>query len=222
MNQRWKVELHSHTRYSRDSLVRPETFIDACSHRGIDRVVVTDHNTAQAGLHMARLAPDLVIPGEEIMTPQGEILAYFVRETIPPMLSPAETIRRLRDQGAFISVSHPFDRLRKGAWQIDDLLHIIDQVDAIEVFNARCLFPDDNVKAQEFARAQSFRGCREFHRCATRRGLRDAPQPVLGARHEHVRQTIAEDGLVENAGGLKGRPTRRRRRRSGARNPGGQ
>lgn len=153
MNQRWKVELHSHTHYSKDSLVRPETFIDACRHRGINRVVVTDHNTAQAGLHMARLAPDLVIPGEEIMTSQGEILAFFVRETIPPTLSPAETIRRLRDQGAFISVSHPFDRLRKGAWRLDDLLHIIDQVDAIEVFNARCLFPEDNVKAQEFARA---------------------------------------------------------------------
>lgn len=153
MNQRWKVELHSHTHYSKDSLVRPETFIDACRRRGIDRAVVTDHNTAQSGLHMARLAPDLIIPGEEIMTPQGEILAFFVKETIPPLLSPAETIRRLRDQGAFISVSHPFDRLRKGAWQLDDLMQIVDQVDAIEVFNARCLFPQDNRKAHDFARA---------------------------------------------------------------------
>jgi predicted metal-dependent phosphoesterase TrpH len=69
------------------------------------------------------------------------------------MLSPAETIRRLRDHGAFISVSHPFDRLRKGAWQLGDLLEIVDQVDALEVFNARCLFPKDNRKARDFAQA---------------------------------------------------------------------
>ncbi|MCC7206338.1 MAG: PHP domain-containing protein [Anaerolineae bacterium] len=151
MSQRWKVELHSHTQYSKDSLVRPETFIAACRRRGLDRVVVTDHNTAQAGLRMAHLAPDLIIPGEEIMTPQGEILAFFVKATIPPMLSPAETIRRLRDQGAFISVSHPFDRLRKGAWRLEDLLQIVDLVDAVEVFNARCLFPQDNARALDFA-----------------------------------------------------------------------
>lgn len=153
MTKHWRVELHTHTYYSRDSLTRPEPFIGACRRRGLDRVVVTDHNTAAGALHMARLAPDLIIPGEEIMTPQGELLAFFVRETVPPMLTPAETIRRLRDQGAFISVSHPFDRLRKGAWKADDLLQIVHLVDAIEVFNARCLFPRDNARALDFARA---------------------------------------------------------------------
>ena len=81
----------------------------------------------------------------------GELLGYFMQETIPPDLTPEETIRRLRDQGAAISVSHPFDRLRKGAWREEDLLQIIDKVDAIEVFNARCMFPQDNEKAQAFA-----------------------------------------------------------------------
>jgi predicted metal-dependent phosphoesterase TrpH len=100
---------------------------------------------------MQKDAPDLVIVGEEIMTTQGELLGYFMHESIPSDLTPEETIRRLRDQGAVISVSHPFDRLRKGAWQEDDLLRIIDKVDAIEVFNARCIFPQDNEKALAFA-----------------------------------------------------------------------
>ncbi len=43
------------------------------------------------------------------MTTKGEILAAFVTEEIPRGLSPQETIQRLRDQGAFISVSHPFE-----------------------------------------------------------------------------------------------------------------
>jgi len=97
------------------------------------------------------LAPELVIVGEEIMTPQGELLAYYLHESVPAGLSPEETIRRLRDQGAIISVSHPFDRLRGGAWKEENLLRIIDKIDAIEIFNARCFFMEDNQKAIQFA-----------------------------------------------------------------------
>jgi predicted metal-dependent phosphoesterase TrpH len=155
MSELWNVDLHSHTLWSKDCLTSFETIIQLCERRGIHRIAITDHNTADSALKMYALAPELVIPGEEIMTPQGEILAYFVQESIPAGLSPEETIRRLRDQGAVISVSHPFDRLRKGAWQEADLLRIVDKVDAIEVFNARCMFPYDNVRAIEFARQHS-------------------------------------------------------------------
>lgn len=147
----WKVEFHAHTHYSKDSLTGLEAFLKRCQMRGIDRVAVTDHNTINGALAMAKLDPERVIVGEEIMTSQGELLAFFVKENVPPLLSPQETIRRLRDQGAFISVSHPFDRLRKGAWELPDLEAIVAEVDAIEVFNARCLFPQDNAKAVEFA-----------------------------------------------------------------------
>jgi predicted metal-dependent phosphoesterase TrpH len=74
-----------------------------------------------------------------------------VKETIPPFLSPQETITRLRDQGAFISVSHPFDRMRKGAWKRSDLDQIIGLVDAIEVFNARCFSQQENDEAAQYA-----------------------------------------------------------------------
>jgi predicted metal-dependent phosphoesterase TrpH len=148
----WNCDLHSHTLWSKDCLSDFERIIEICQRRGIDRLAITDHNTADGALKMQQLAPDLIIVGEEIMTTQGEILAYFVKETVPAKLTPEETIRRLRDQGAVISVSHPYDRLRKGAWEEADLLRIIDQVDAIEIYNARCTFPDDNRKAQATAR----------------------------------------------------------------------
>ena len=151
MSETWTVELHSHTIYSRDCLTTLETVIAACRRKGIDRLAVTDHNTAEGALALAKLAPDLIIVGEEIMTTRGEILGYFMRESIPAGLTPEEAIRRLRDQGAVISVSHPYDRLRKGAWIESDLLAIFDQVDAIEVFNSRCLYAEDNVKAQTLA-----------------------------------------------------------------------
>ena len=149
--ERWRVELHSHTHYSRDCLTTFKQVIARCRQLGIDKIAITDHNTAEGGLAFARLEPDLIIPGEEIMTTEGEILAFFVQETIPRGLSPDETIRRLRDQGAFISVSHPFDRLRRGAWTREQMDLIIGKVDAIEVFNARCMWNEDNDKASAYA-----------------------------------------------------------------------
>src|SRR5262249_47801151 len=151
MTESWKVELHSHTFYSKDSLTRFDQVIETCKRKGIDRIFITDHNTADGALALAKLAPDLVIPGEEIMTTDGELLAYFVKETVPAKLSPAETIKRLRDQGAVISVAHPYDRVRKGAWTESVLLSIIDQVDALEIFNSRCLHAEDNAKALALA-----------------------------------------------------------------------
>jgi predicted metal-dependent phosphoesterase TrpH len=146
------IELHSHTEYSDDCLMRPAGIVQTCARVGIDRLAVTDHNSLAGAQAVQALAPELVIVGEEIMTTQGELLAYFVREEVPPGLSPAETIARLRAQGCAISVSHPFDRLRQGAWQAADLAAIAPLVDAIEVFNARCIYPEDNARALAFAR----------------------------------------------------------------------
>jgi hypothetical protein len=125
--------------------------VDTCRRKGLSRVVVTDHNSIAGARQAQAYAPDLVIVGEEIMTTQGELLAAFVREEIPRGLPPQEAIARLREQGAFISVSHPFDQLRNGHWQPEHLTAILPLVDAIETFNARCMSADFNRRAQEFA-----------------------------------------------------------------------
>lgn len=85
------------------------------------------------------------------MTARGEILASYVTSEIPFGLSPQETIKRLRDQEAFISISHPFDSWRNGAWRLDYLIEIASLVDADEIFNARCMNPNGNQLASEFA-----------------------------------------------------------------------
>jgi len=153
-----RVEFHCHTIASKDSLTRPHDLADACRLKGIDRVVITDHNTIAGARAAQALDPELVIVGEEILTTRGEILAAFVREEIPAGLSPQETIQRLKDQGAFISVSHPFDRFRSGAWLEADLLEILPLVDAIEVYNSRCMFPWFNDEARQFAERHDVAG----------------------------------------------------------------
>ncbi len=153
-----RVEFHCHTEYSPDSLTRPADLLAACRRKGIDRVVITDHNTI-AGAQRARdLDPQRVIVGEEIMTQRGELLAAYVAEEIPAGLPPLEAIERLHAQGAFISVSHPFDKLRSGHWELPDLLEITPLVDAVEVFNARCFPPWFNARAQKYAQVHSLLG----------------------------------------------------------------
>lgn len=152
------VEFHCHTNASKDSLTPPLELVEACRRKGIDRVVVTDHNTIAGARAAQVLDPELVIVGEEIMTTRGEILAAFVGEEIPRGLTPRETIRRLRDQGAFISVSHPFDKWRSGGWQEHDLLEILPEVDAIEVYNSRCMLPGFNRLARRFAEKHQVAG----------------------------------------------------------------
>jgi len=152
------VEFHAHTHASKDSLTAPHDLIAAARRKEIDRLIITDHNTIAGALTAQALAPELVIVGEEIMTTRGEILAAYVTEEVPPHLSPTETIRSLKDQGAFISVSHPFDRLRSGAWMENDLLEILPFVDAIEIYNSRCMFPRFNVAAKRFAEKHNIPG----------------------------------------------------------------
>lgn len=154
----FSLEFHCHTNASKDSLTRPEDLIRVAHERGLDRLVITDHNSIAGAVTAQKLDPDLVIVGEEIMTTRGEILAAFVTEEIPAGLTPEETIRRLKDQGAFISVSHPFDEMRKGGWKEPDLLEIIPYVDAIEVFNSRCMDPRFNDRAQAFAQTHNLAG----------------------------------------------------------------
>lgn len=154
----FKVEFHCHTSYSKDSLTPPERLVKACHRKGIDRVIVTDHNSIAGARAAQALDPELVIVGEEIMTTRGELLAAFVTEEVPAGLSPQETIRRLEEQGAFISVSHPFDLHRGGHWDEADLLEILPQVDAIEVFNSRCWSRAFNRQAQEFAEGHNVPG----------------------------------------------------------------
>ena len=153
-----RVEFHCHTNASKDSLTTPRELVETCRRKGIDRVVVTDHNSIMGALAAQALDPERVIVGEEIMTTRGEILAAFVTEEIPARLTPQETIRRLREQGAFISVSHPFDQFRSGGWKEPDLLEILPLVDAIEVYNSRCFLPRFNREARQFAEKHNMAG----------------------------------------------------------------
>ncbi|MEM7532743.1 MAG: PHP domain-containing protein [Chloroflexota bacterium] len=140
----WKVDLHAHTVYSKDCLTQTAKIIEQARHIGLDKLAITEHNRLDGALAAKGMAPDLVIVGEEIMTTEGEVIAYFLEEEVPRGLSPMETLARLREQGAVISIPHPLDSLRRSAMRLESVLAIIDEVDALEVLNARCVLARDN------------------------------------------------------------------------------
>lgn len=144
-----RAEFHCHTEYSPDSLVELSALLKACDEHGIDKIAITDHGNIQGALKAHQMAPERVIVAEEIATHEGEILGYFMTEEIPQGLPAVEVVRRLREQGAFISLPHPFDPHRSW-WTEKTLDQILPYVDGLEVFNARCLREKYNQNAYDF------------------------------------------------------------------------
>lgn len=151
----WLCDLHTHTAYSRDCLVSPKRFLEACRRKGLDRVAVTDHNTIAGALRLKEMDPERIIVGQEIRTTRGELIAYFLTETVPPDLPPREAIAAVRAQGGVVGISHPLDRARREAMGRAEVEALLEEVDFLEGLNARCLFAADNWAAQALARARN-------------------------------------------------------------------
>ena len=137
MNNLIKADFHMHSIGSWDSISKGEDLYHRAKEIGLGKLIFTDHNSIAEGLRMQKLYPDFVIVGEEILTTKAEILAIFVKEEIPKDIEPLEALKRLRDQGAFISLSHPYAPFRF-RWREEEMEAFSPYLDAIEIANARC------------------------------------------------------------------------------------
>jgi predicted metal-dependent phosphoesterase TrpH len=146
-----RIDLHCHTRYSSDSLSTFDGLLRWMDRRGLDMVAITDHNSITGALKFHAHAPGRFLVGEEIATTDGELIGLFLVEEVPPGLSLQETVDRVHAQGGLVGASHPLDRLRGTAMGREMLEAIREQLDFLEVYNARTTFPEDNDLAQELA-----------------------------------------------------------------------
>ena len=144
-----KADLHVHSIASGDSLSRGEELYARAKALGLGKLIITDHNTIALAKELQKAHPDYVIVGEEILTTGGEILALFVKEELPKGIEPLEAFRRLKEQDAFISLSHPYAYMRHG-WTEAEMEEYLPWLDAIETANARNL-PEMNRSAVRFA-----------------------------------------------------------------------
>ena len=157
------IDLHCHTSASFDSLASPRAVVAAAARRGLTHLAITDHDTIEGALEARDAAPAglIVLVGEEIRTRDGDLIAVFLSEAVPPGLSAAESIAAIREQGGLVGIPHPFDRFRgsisKGE-AIRSLEALAASVDWVESWNARLMFGDGNARAAELALAAGVPG----------------------------------------------------------------
>jgi predicted metal-dependent phosphoesterase TrpH len=146
------VDLHMHTDHSYDCATPVEVLLAEARERGLGAIAVTDHNEISGALEAAAKADGVkVIVGEEVKTgDQGEVIGLFISEKIPRGMTLQETIAEIKRQGGLVYVPHPFDRLHSVP-DYEHLTTVLDDVDAIEVFNPRVAISEFNDEAVRFA-----------------------------------------------------------------------
>jgi len=128
-----------------------ERIVARCGEVGINCIAVADHGTVEGGLRMQEMAPFPVIVAEEILTPQGEIMGVFLKETVPTCSSAREAMERIKAQDALVCLPHPFDTFRGLRMSQTEIEELLPEIDVIEAFNARCPFGRPTTTATAFA-----------------------------------------------------------------------
>lgn len=142
-----KADLHVHTVYSSDSLITLEELVFYAMKRGLTAVAVTDHNRVEGALKMARETDFLIIPGTEVNSKDGHVVALNVREAIPKGLSAHETVERIHAAGGLAVACHPFAFFKGSLGK-----HTTGKFDAVETVNASATpFSRSVRKAEEVA-----------------------------------------------------------------------
>jgi predicted metal-dependent phosphoesterase TrpH len=104
------ADLHIHTIYSYDGTATVQAVLRRAKNIGLNVIAITDHDEVAGALEAVKLASHYgveVIPGSEITTAEGDLLALFIHEKIQPGLSLIETLLRVKEQGGVAVAAHP-------------------------------------------------------------------------------------------------------------------
>ena len=152
-----KLDLHIHSEYSGDGIGSPKEIIKSLQKRGLQGMAITDHNSLEGSLKALKIAPKefIVIPGIEISTQDGHMIALDVKETIVRNLPIEETVERIIDIGGTPIVPHLFRNM--SGIKKENLEKIRDRLNAIEVFNS-CSVLKSNLKTAIVAKEYDLGG----------------------------------------------------------------
>lgn len=148
------IDFHVHSDDSYDGHEPIELVLEHAADIGLDGVVITDHDEISESLRAAELAPEyglVGIPGVEVSTRHGHLLAIGVEERPDPGQPFLDTVETVRELGGVAIVPHPFQRSRHGVRK----RHIRD-ADAIEVYNSMLFTGYRNRRARTFARRRGY------------------------------------------------------------------
>ena len=104
------ADLHMHTIHSYDGTATVPAVLRRAKEIGLDVIAITDHDEIAGALKATEIAPMYgveVIPGIEITTAEGDLLALFIREKVAAGLSLVETVLKVRELGGVCIAPHP-------------------------------------------------------------------------------------------------------------------
>jgi predicted metal-dependent phosphoesterase TrpH len=154
-----RVDCHLHTVASGDAVTTLDELAERAAAERLDVVFITDHNETSAAVTAAgRKLGVRVIVGEEIRTPDGDIIGLFLTERVPYVLPVAEVVARIRSQGGLVYAPHPFDDGRSSLGRVLPGLCAAGAVDIVEVFNAKIETQGPNERALALATAYALPG----------------------------------------------------------------
>jgi len=126
------VDFHTHTHHSYDCVMKPEKILRLAKERGLDAIVVNDHDTIAGGLECKRINKIQgleVIVGAEIKTSIGDVTGIFLKEEITSK-NYSDVIAEIKRQGGITILNHPYV-----SHNLSDLN--FDGIDLIEGYNGR-------------------------------------------------------------------------------------
>jgi len=147
-------DLHVHTAASHDGTGAVDQVLDQADRVGLDGLAITDHDAIDAARRAARLAPGydlIVLPGVEVSTAAGHVLAIGVGHRPPAGTPFADTVSRIRSSGGVAVVPHPGQRTRHGVRPSR-----IENVDAVETYNALRLTGLRNRRSKRLAERRGY------------------------------------------------------------------
>jgi predicted metal-dependent phosphoesterase TrpH len=104
------ADLHVHSIYSYDGTASVPAVLNRARQIGLNVIAITDHDEIKGSLKALELAPLYgveVIPGIEITTAEGDLLALNVTRVIPRGQPLIETILQVQAAGGFCIAPHP-------------------------------------------------------------------------------------------------------------------
>jgi predicted metal-dependent phosphoesterase TrpH len=147
-----RVDCHLHTAASGDAVTTVEEVAERARAHDIDVVCITDHNVTSAAVAAAERDIGVrVVIGEEIRTPDGDVIGLFLSERIPYVLPLREVVSLIRGQGGLVYLPHPFDAGRSSLGPTAEGLCAAGLADVVEVFNAKIEDQDRNELAAGLA-----------------------------------------------------------------------
>jgi len=168
------VDPHTHSAASYDGRDPVDLLLRQAAIVGLDAIAVTDHDEIEASREAVDRADEhdlIVIPGMEVSSADGHVLALGVDRLVPADRPFAETVEIIHEYGGTAVVPHPFQEARSGVLAniSRDELAIAD---AVEVYNSRLLTGRANRQAREYAE---------------RRGL-----PMTGGSDAHICEMVGQ------------------------------